>query len=318
LDRQAISATATKLANKLGADVIVCNTPITGPYDKQLVKLCNEMAARENCALFLCTLGGDADAAFRIARCLQRRYKKFVVYVCGMCKSAGTIIALGAHEIVMTDGGELGPLDVQLGTKDELWETDSGLTVLSAITTLERKAYDLFEDAFVRLKSRSGGRITLKTATALASQLSVGVISPIMDQIDPMHVGSVSRAMKIGLEYGQRLAEKSRNVRVGTLDSLTEKYPSHEFVIDREEAATLFFNVRDLQHEEERAFIAELEEAVSEPNDNALIGYLSNSPEVIDHEIDNAGDAGIASTETGRSGGATSEAAESSQRMPAA
>ena len=317
VDNKVVSDAATVLANKLGADVLICNSPINSPYDRQLIKLCVDQDRRENCALFLCTNGGDADVAYRIAKCLQQRYKKLIVYVCGRCKSAGTIIAIGAHEIVMTEVGELGPLDVQLGTKDELWETDSGLTVLAAIETLEAKAFELFESAFINLKSRSGGRITLKTATALASELSVGVITPIMSQIDPLHVGSVSRAMKIGLEYGNRLAAKSGNAKDGAIDSLTHNYPSHGFVIDRDEAKTLFKNVRDCEHDEERALIAALGPLARDPGSKPVVGYLSGGKKEAANEADNPGDAGAGTAAATGTDGRDSKVVKRQRALPA-
>src|SRR5690606_24836885 len=120
------------------------------------------------------------DAAFRMARCLQDRYKKVSILIAGKCKSSGTLIALGAHEIIMSCKAELGPLDIQLGKKDELFETDSGLTILNALSELENKAFELFENSFIKLKIKSNGRITLKTATGLANELAVGMLAPIM------------------------------------------------------------------------------------------------------------------------------------------
>jgi len=59
--------------------------------------------------------GGSADAAERIIY-LARRYSgnDFRVVVPSFAKSAATIIALGADQIVMSDGSELGPIDPQL------------------------------------------------------------------------------------------------------------------------------------------------------------------------------------------------------------
>jgi hypothetical protein len=319
VDNQTVSQAANKLAEKLGADVVILNSPIYTPYDKHLFALCKQQRSRENCALFLCTSGGDADAAYRIARCLQQKYKRVIVYVCGMCKSAGTIVAIGAHEIVMTEVGELGPLDVQLGKKDELWETDSGLTVLAAIEQLEDKAYELFERAFVNLKSRSGGRITLKTATALASELSVGVIVPIMSQIDPLHVGSVSRAMKIGSEYGNRLALTSKNARDGAIDRLTHGYPSHGFVIDRDEAKTLFVNVRDVVSEEEQELIDALADLAREPGQTPVVGYLSSTPKKeIPNETNHPGDVGTGDAPSDAADGGDSKVVELQRPVSAA
>ena len=143
-----IEEIATKFAELTDSDVFVYSGPMERPFDSEFISLCNKMNRRKNVILFLCTYGGDPSVAYRIARCLQEKYTTFTVYICGVCKSAGTLLVVGAGEIVMSDHGELGPLDVQLRKKDELWETDSGLTVLSAIETLEEKAFDLFEDCF--------------------------------------------------------------------------------------------------------------------------------------------------------------------------
>ena len=301
MDIKAIEGAATVLADKIDADVVLYNGPIERGYDSLFLDLCDKNQSRTNVLLILCTYGGDADAAFRIARFLQHSYQSFTVLIPGFCKSAGTLLAIGAHEIVMADHGELGPLDVQLGKKDEIWETDSGLTVLTAITKLEEKCFDLFETSFLRLKQRSGGRITLRTATELASKLAVGTISPIVSQIDPMHVGVVSRAMNIGLEYGDRLSEKSENLKRSSdpdedaLQRLTNGYPSHEFVIDRYEAETLFENVRE-PNEDEKEFLVLLGTTSRSPaRGTPHIYYLSKAKEEAANESCNEGNvAGVA------------------------
>ncbi len=244
MDIPKITEIATLLAEENGADIFLYNGAISRPYDDRVIKECRSTKRRNNVVLILCSYGGDPSAGYRIARCLQQKYTKFTVLIDGACKSAGTLMTVGAHEIVMSDQGEMGPLDIQVGKKDELWETDSGLTVLSAIKALEEKSFDLFESCFLNLKSRSGGRITLRTATEMASKLAIGTIAPIVAQIDPMHVGEVSRAMNIGMEYGSRLTKISKNAFDGTLQKLSTSYPSHGFVIDREEAKELFENVR--------------------------------------------------------------------------
>nr|WP_241877980.1 hypothetical protein [Psychrobacter sp. PraFG1]UNK04387.1 hypothetical protein MN210_08465 [Psychrobacter sp. PraFG1] len=56
--------------------------------------------------LVLSTYGGDPDAGFRIARCLQHYFEDGItLYVPHYCKSAGTLIAIGASELVLSDGG---------------------------------------------------------------------------------------------------------------------------------------------------------------------------------------------------------------------
>ena len=193
----------------------------------------------------LVTFGGDADAAYRIARCLQDQYEKFVLYVSGICKSAGTLVAVGAHELIISDHGELGPLDVQMSKKDELWEYQSGLTVMDALTALKDNAFNAFEEFFLDIKRKSGDTITLRTATEIATDMTKGIFAPLYAQIDPIHIGEAARAMSIAGHYGKRLLEQSGNIDPNSLNFIMSAYPSHGFVIDRREADNLFGIVRE-------------------------------------------------------------------------
>lgn len=288
MDFEKLKEVATSIANENDTDILLYNGGIERPYDAKVIDECNKTKRRTNVLLILCTHGGDPSAGYRIARCLQQKYTKFTILIGGACKSAGTLMTVGAHEIVMSDHGEMGPLDVQVGKKDELWETDSGLTVMSAIEALEEKSFDLFESCFLNLKTRSGGRITLKTATEMASKLAIGTIAPIVAQIDPMHVGEVNRAMKIGLEYGSRLSKVSKNSDDEALQKLAHSYPSHGFVIDREETKSMFENVREPTAKESE-LLELLGPAAKYPNREAIFMYLSNSQKEESNESNNEG-----------------------------
>src|SRR5262245_39692485 len=95
---------------------------------------------RDTAFVILVTLGGSAHAAYVIARELQRRFKKVILCIPGDCYSAGTLIACCAQELVMTPRGRLGPLDVQIPKKDELYERLSGLTASDALEELSQNA----------------------------------------------------------------------------------------------------------------------------------------------------------------------------------
>lgn len=274
MDIEKIKTLANRLGDETDTDILLYSGKIERPYDEHVINACCNAKRRNNVLLMLCTYGGDPDVGYRIARVLQNKYKKFSVLIDGACKSAGTLITVGAHEVIISNHGEIGPLDIQLGKKDELWETDSGLTILKSIETLEQKAFDLFEACFLKLKARSSGQITLKTATEIASKLAIGTITPIVSQIDPMHVGEVSRAMNIGLEYAQRLANHSNNTDRARLEYLANAYPSHGFVIDGKEARDIFDNVRDLS-ESESELVNALGYIIRRPSADSIFAYLS-------------------------------------------
>lgn len=72
----------------------------------------------EDLHLMLRSPGGDGEAAVRLARMAQGSCRRFVVVVPEVAKSAATILALGAHEIVMGPSSDLGPIDPQVHVPD--------------------------------------------------------------------------------------------------------------------------------------------------------------------------------------------------------
>lgn len=265
---------ANALADETDSDVYLYNAGIRRNEDDNLIETCSPYRRRTNVILILVTEGGDPDAAYRIARFLQTHYKKFTCLVAGYCKSAGTLIAVGAHELVIGDAAELGPLDVQMSKRDELWESQSGLTVSTALTALHQSSFQAFEHFFMSIKQRSDNAVTLKTATEIAAKLTAGLFTPIYQQIDPMFVGEAQRAQAIAQQYGRRLAAVSRNITYKSLDSLIGVYPTHSFVIDRMEAQALFKKVR-VPSSSESMLIKLLGTRATEPASNTENYYLS-------------------------------------------
>jgi len=263
------------------ADLFIFSGPIERPQASMFLDTVESNKSRKNVVLIICTHGGDADAAYIMARFLKANYDKFTLFVFGHCKSAGTLIALGSDEIVMSHRGELGPLDVQLLKTDELLFRGSGLDIGQAITSLSQQAFEIFETYFIDIIKKGGGAITTRTAAEIATHLSVGLISPITSQIDPLRVGEVERAIDIAYEYGTRL-----NVDAEKVDSLINDYPSHSFVIDYEEAKSLFRNVRrptegesKLEHVLQELVDDEGRKCVRHPHRRGMVAYLKPQKE---------------------------------------
>lgn len=239
-----IQKAISNVARKRDCDVLFYNGDLERPHDDKVIEeVLNREPRRKNVILVLCTYGGDPNAAYRIAKCLQSHYKKFTVAVAGFCKSAGTLIVCGANSLILLENAELGPLDIQLRKSDELEEFSSGLTPTQAITTLGTRSIATFTQAFLEMKREL--LLTTKTAAEIASKLAVGLYQPIMEQLDPMRIGEMDRAVSIVSAYGERLMRKGKNVKDGALSRLVVGYPSHSFVIDREEAKELFKVVED-------------------------------------------------------------------------
>ncbi|MGH9426800.1 MAG: SDH family Clp fold serine proteinase, partial [Terriglobia bacterium] len=222
-------------------------------YQERFLDICEAVKnPRKDLFLILVTNGGSPDVAYRIARCLQRKYKKLILCVSGPCKSAGTLVATGVDELIICDRGELGPLDIQVAKSDEFWEMSSGLVMPQALDALSIKTASLLGRLAVSIKEGSDWQVTGKTALEISARVVEGVFSPIYGQIDPAKLGESARAMLIMKHYGLLLSGGRENIHDEALEKLSAGYPSHNFVIDREEAGTLFRSVRKPKLSEEK------------------------------------------------------------------
>ena len=275
------------LADEYDADLITYFGPVDTPHDRTLLSLVEQRVRRPNVILWLTTYGGDPHAAYRISRSLQNPYKTtkdgplsqkcgtFTVFVDTNCKSAGTIIVLGANRLVMSDYAELGPIDLQLLKPDHGSERTSSLTPMQALNAMQTASFDLFKYYFRQLRANAAWNLTTKTAAELAANMTIGLMDPIYGQIDPIKLGEIDRFTKMSLLYGQKLA--NGNLKEDAVERLVAGYPSHGFVIDRREAKELF-NYVDEPSGAFRALM--VSRPVSESflsADEPLIGFL-NSP----------------------------------------
>jgi len=77
-----------------------------------------ELDTAKDLHLLLHTPDGDGEVAVRMARMAQEAGNRFVLLVPDTAKSAGTVLALAAHEIVMGSGVTR---SASAGTSRSLW-----------------------------------------------------------------------------------------------------------------------------------------------------------------------------------------------------
>lgn len=210
-------------------------------YSKISSILENRDQKKNKACLILITYGGDPDAAYRIARALRHYYKEVEILIADLCKSAGTLICIGADRLIFGDRGELGPLDVQISKPDELFENMSGLDLAQALAALQDRILNSFRSYLLDISGNGGLRT--KLAAELATKLAASFVSPIAAKIDPVTLGEHQRAMQIGYDYGLRLSEMTNSLKLFSLERLVGDYSSHGFVIDRKEASGIFNQV---------------------------------------------------------------------------
>ena len=222
--------------------------------DLDFIEFVSKEKQAQELLFLLITRGGNPDAAYKIGRYLQSRYKHLRIYIPGLCKSAGTLLAIAGEELIFSPYGELGPLDIQMTKTDNIARLDSGLNISEAFMTLEWRAKGTFHALIQEIVEASNGIISFPTASHSASEVLTSLYGPIFAKIDPEEVGSRARAMRIGEDYGQRLNERFNNLKPDSLATLSQTYSSHEFVIDMAEASLLFERVREA-NETEKAIV---------------------------------------------------------------
>lgn len=237
---------ANAVADALDVGVFVYNSTIDFEGLGLLAQAMKEGPPRKSGALLLLTtLGGEPDAAYQIARVLQKICGGFHLCIPSICKSAGTLIALGAREISMMVMAEIGPLDVQLVQRDEIGQVRSGLVVRTALEGLAEETMNVYEQVMLGIKNRSGQAVSFEVASHIAAKIATGVMAPIYSQINPEALGNDLRDLNIAKAYGERLGKYGRNVKPQTVRRLVEGYPAHRFVIDSSEAEELFHKVTE-------------------------------------------------------------------------
>ena len=296
-----------RAASALQADVFFLSGPINRNAAERLREAHGSSSGRERCLLILSTSGGDADAAYLMARFLRGVYKHLTICVLGYCKSAGTLLALGGHEVSMGLLGELGPLDVQISKKDELVQSGSGLDIFISLNVLAETAFSsFFQRYLVNIIGRSEGQISTKTAADIATKLTVGMVAPIAAQIDPMRLGRERRAMDIASAYAERLGTPAEAIA-----RLTTAYPDHGFVIDLAEAKELLPQARGLNPAERalEAALASTTSSIYVPSHEVIVACLTKrddhpvaqpstpaKEEQVGVQTDSAGDPGKATS----------------------
>jgi hypothetical protein len=195
--------------------------------------------------------GGNGEAGFRIGHSFQQwakqRLKSFRVIVPLYAKSAATILALGAGQIVMGLQSEIGPIDPQIPKYDELrrrWRYIPAMAIFDGLKLVSEYINKIPE------MSRFFEEI-VKTARISLDDLGV-----------------LERARESGKQYGESLLVgamigDTRQARI-TVERLSDYYKYHGHPIDEFEAKeVLRLNIYHSANDE-WSLIKELRDAFNE------------------------------------------------------
>jgi hypothetical protein len=226
-----------------GYDFLLINHDIDSSLFGRVHECVTTKRQNDKVVVLVVTYGGLANVAYRVGRFLQTLYEEVVVFVPSVCKSAGTLLVAAAHRLMILGFGELGPLDVQLFRRDEIWGQRSGLTTRSALQDLKEHTFELFDHFILSIVAKSQGAVSFRLAAEIAAKAAGQMMSSIYAQINPEALGQDFMDLRVAERYCERLNKKSGNIRLGAIHRLVYDYPSHDFVIDFEEAKEIFHNV---------------------------------------------------------------------------
>lgn len=200
---QSIIAEIEKLRN---ARLIVffCVSSITGSVAYRFNKIIRKVGDVENLDIFIESGGGNIDATAKIVKILRTYCKKLGVIIPFYAKSAASLLALHADEIVLCKSGELGPVDpIVEDPTTKVWIPAH--SIKEAVNFIQET-----EDPLVKLS--------------------------MADKLPPLLLGAYRDAQNATKQYLQEALAKIQDekAREECIHTFSEKFVSHGYPIDIE------------------------------------------------------------------------------------
>ncbi len=188
-------------------------------------KLLENLGQSDKIDLVLFTKGGDVHTALRLVELIYEYTKNFSVIVPYKAYSAGTLICLGASQLIMTKMAELSPVDPNVTSVFN--PPDENNHLIKQPINVE----DVY--SFITIAKEVVG---LKTDDAL-----VKVFTDLTEHIHPLAVGSIYRTHALIRSIARSLLtihmDSREEYKISEIiNSLTEKLHSHSYMITRRQA----------------------------------------------------------------------------------
>jgi len=192
----------------------------------------SEFGEVDKVSLFLYTSGGDMLAPIRIVKLIRNHCKNFEVLVPYKAHSAGTLVALGADEIVMGKLGELSPVDPSTGHPFNPQNPGNPQRRLE-VSVEDLNSYFLFA------KERAG----------VKDDQMVEVYKQLVEKMHPLSIGNAYRAFRMSKMLTERLLRlhmdknKDKEKIEKIVKEITGDITIHAYPIDVCDAKELGLNV---------------------------------------------------------------------------
>lgn len=186
----------------------------------------SRIGATGRLALFLYTPGGDMIAGWGLVNLLREYCKKLAVVVPFRALSCGTLIALGADQIIMGRHGLLSPVDPSVASPFN--------------PTLPAGQGGPLQFIPVSVEDLIGFLDLVRKEASIQSEAAMAEIVKILaEKVHPLALGAVYRAREQSSDLALRLLTrhmKDQDRAAGIVKRLTQQLPTHSYLIGRAEA----------------------------------------------------------------------------------
>lgn len=188
----------------------------------------SRIGSTETLALFLYTPGGDSITGWGLVNLIRQHCNKLKLLVPFRALSCGTLIALGADEILMGRHGLLSPVDPSVASPFN--PAAPGGEQPGRVSLLPVSVEDVI--GFLELARKE---LELKSDESMATVLSI-----LATKVHPLALGAVYRAREQNSSLAKRLLlshleDEGKVNRI--VERLTQELPTHNYLIGRAEAS---------------------------------------------------------------------------------
>lgn len=218
------------------SDVARISDAATIPLYDQL----NAIGKTEQIDLFLYTRGGDSEVPWRMVSLIRDFCKRFNVLVPHRASSAGTVLAMGADEIVMTPLSVLGPIDPS--RTHPLLPRPEGSAEAEPISVQDMR----HAMQFIREAAGTGEGEMPYSPDAWAQ-----IFTALFDKVHPLAIGAIEQSYALAKLIGRRCLETHMDPDQdgpkieAIVNRLCDDYKSHQYQISRAEAREVGLNAVD-------------------------------------------------------------------------
>lgn len=270
------------LANERGRPVLLLNClmvdeSLTAVKDKVKAVSVADPTFRKHkqLSVLLKSPGGLATDTYKLILDLRTCADDIEVLVPDYAKSAATFFCLGSDMIYMGRAGELGPLDPQVIDRTGGVRPLSALETFKGLEHLLNHSLQAFDAIVELLLTRA--HLDVPIAIKNAEPLFAAIVSPLYQNVDLHELREFGRylaqieqyALRVMRRWGYINEDPSKIHQI--VRRLVWEYPSHEFVIDLDEAQEIGLNAKLLDSSSE-----EISKRILGSGNEFGLGWLPN------------------------------------------